>query len=567
MGAAEDEDDDTFSSGETGVSDARETGMSGIGEGVPVGQEASLSEEVMALGASSAAGGLHENRSGDAPENARQMARMRARIAAAQKALDDRATRHLKGLNEERSRLRTFEAALRRKAAQLLEAAKENQRLMNGANQLVQETVAAEADDLFLLAGAGSSAEPQAITGNEGGEDVNAVVGAEVEVEVAKDLPGKARVPRLLPERAAELAELVRSEQEELDRAESRFASLRTTIRRLRESVERSGSKQEQQKKELEERLQALRAEQAAVAGERDRVLAQLQEIDARATKTRLQLEQASRDGADLDNESDRLTHARRELVEREDELRTGLEVERRRMRVRHAELQSKEAELACAARERRREIEAEVSRRRAALELREAELRAHRAALEQAGRNELNKAAAELERVLDARLAGLEAEVASRGASSTKVPLAQKPELGSEALADAAGKRTNEKAGASTEPQQVTGLASMLRETIEGRARRLTAVQDELQALRGAIGRLDSPDAEEAGTAPADDAAADGTTSDVGRDRRRMRFELTGQMDNRHSYRADAEGPANEDPNAVMPGAGSANPAGPGGA
>jgi len=497
------------------------------------------------------------------PNSNEQMARMKARIAAAQRALDDRAARQVSSLNRERSRLRIFEAALRRKAAQLLEAVRGNQQWANSAEPTSVESGTAGADDIEAFVEMAAPVESAASSEDAFNEDA----GVFNEAETAKDQSEKAVEPRSLERCAAELAELVRSEQEEIDRAENGFVCLRETITHLRESIEQTDSNYEQRKRELEGRLHALRTEQAGVSGERERLMARVQELDARTKKIGHQMEQAGREGAELDHQAERLASSRRQLVEKEDELRTSLQNEHRRMRVRQTELQRKEAELASAARERRREIEAEISRRRAALELREAEIRADRAAIEQAGRAELNKAAAELERVLEARLTALETEAGGSTADETGTPLST---AGRDAYANAASEQTSEDQAAGDEQRELAVSARMSRETVAGRAKRLSAVQDELRALRGAIGRLDRGDGLIEGIpGGVDDQASASGVGGFGRDRQRMRLGLAGQVNNRQSYRAGSEEPAgvekNEEESAVASGAGPQKPAVPG--
>ncbi len=467
--------------------------------------------------------------------------RMKARVAAAQRALDDRASKHLERLNQERVRLQSFEAELERKAAELLEVARENRRVMNRGREAIRgEMPPAESADFDVPCE--SSLRGAAVDRTETHDDgATATDGA----EAAFDRSWEGRQPRSLQEHAAELAELVRSEQDELDLAESRFASLRLGIKRLRQFVERAGSRHQQQTTELDSRARSLKGEEAALAREREVLADRIREIDVRSARNRLQLEQTAREREESDREAEQLAHARRKLVEKEDALRSGLQLERQRIQIRHTELRRKEADLARAARERRRTIEAEISRRRAALEMREAEIRAHRAAIEEAGRAELDKAAAELERVLNMRLADLEAEMSGSGGSAPS----------DNALpASAAGLRNgqgveslseDDEAFAGMDSRQAASLANMLRETVAGRAKRLTAVQDELSALRDAIVRLgqDTGSNEESSTAH-DQQAEYGPARAFRRSLRRSPNDLRQEFQGRDSVlRAGAEG------------------------
>src|SRR5690606_31722420 len=87
-----------------------------------------------------------------------RVTRLRARIAAAQSALDERATKHQEQLNRERLRLQHYETELQQKAAQLLEVARENRRVMNRGKAMTRgEAGAAGPDDLDLLIEAAAS--------------------------------------------------------------------------------------------------------------------------------------------------------------------------------------------------------------------------------------------------------------------------------------------------------------------------------------------------------------------------------------------------------------------------
>ena len=335
-----------------------------------------------------------------------RLARVRSRVAAAQKALDQRASKHLEQLNSERQRLRAYEAELEKKAAELLNFARENRRMLNQTRVAPERTnVTAQASE-ELVRMERLVSDIQSI---EATHATDAPSGSGRENEKPREFSA-ASGPQTLQQRAAELAELVRNEQDEIDRAESRFASLRTGIRRLQEFVNHAEARQRGRATEIESLVNTLRQEEALIEKERGLMLARLQELDAQLSSVHIKLKDVGRDREDLDRENDRLVQAQKALIEKDGALRSGMETERRRIQVRQAELQRKATDLARAARDRRCAVEAEISKRRAALDLREAELRTYRAAIEEAGRAELGKAATELEQVLSMRLADIEA-------------------------------------------------------------------------------------------------------------------------------------------------------------
>jgi pSer/pThr/pTyr-binding forkhead associated (FHA) protein len=481
-----------------------------------------------------------ETRTDDEQNSSRRddLARVRSRVAAAQQALDQRALKHLEQLNAERLRLRAYQSELQQKASELLKVARENRRLLNrdgvtGEPGVIGAKASEELTLLGRLAGELQTIEATHATSAQSyqGED-DGILG--------EALSGMGR--RSLQERAAELAELVRSEQDEIDRAESQFASLRLGINRMRDFVERTGIRQRAQASELEMLQGTLRREEVSLARERELLMAKLQELDGRIAKVGARIEDAGREREDLDREGERLAQVQKKLVEKEETLRSGLDLERQRIQVRQSELQRKAAELARAARDKRCAVEAEMSKRRAALDLQEAELRAHRAAVEEAGRNELEKAATELERVLSVRLADIEAEISvkqggngtagQQSAASKEKDTAERADVGDRKGTLFADKPLSESAA----------MASMLREAADGRGRRLTALQEELAALRDAMTKLGKQNDEHEASIEDEMRTLRTSQSAARRDRRWSVMELRGQDDRSNATLRGAE-------------------------
>ncbi|HVP11535.1 MAG TPA: FHA domain-containing protein [Phycisphaerae bacterium] len=477
------------------------------------------------------------NERGGADED--RLARVRSRVAAAQKALDQRALNHLERLNSERQRLRAYQVELQQKASELLRVARENRQLLNRGRVAAESGFnAAKASEeltvLGRLAGELETIEATHASDTQSLDDGNNGI-------LGDALSGTRR--RSLQARAAELAELVREEQDEIDRAESQFVSLRLGIRRMRDFIDRTGIRHRARAAELETLLGTLRREEASLAKERGLLMAKLQELDGQIARVAARARDAGQDREDLDREVERLALVQKKLVEKEETLRTGLDVERQRVQVRQAELQHKATEVARAARDKRCAIEAEMTKRRAALDLREAELRTHRAAIEEAGRNELEKAATELERVLSVRLADIEVELSKKqsGAAPGKPPAAAGPKATNEP-ADASTAHRSGVSAADDLPSEGAVLAHMLRDTVYDRDRRLAALREELEALRDAMTNMGKQ--EKAGEASIEDEMRTLRASLTGarRDRRWSSADWRGQFDKDNATLRSAE-------------------------
>ncbi|MFH1417869.1 MAG: FHA domain-containing protein [Planctomycetota bacterium] len=396
------------------------------------------------------------------------VARIRERVAAAQQALDERARRHWEQLDQERVRLESLQVELKKKAATLLNATRQQERsdrshrLSNGLDDLDRALAASEETESMVT--------PDTLEGhplNVGGDE------------------GVVRPVRMssrwaLQDKAAELAELVRRERDKIDLTESRFETLRLSIERLRDFVSRTEREYEQRAGGLESHVQKLRQNEIELRQKRESLFSQIRQLDGEAASLRVQMEETGQYRDDLERSAERLTEAREKVLEKEEALRSGLELERQRIQIRQAELQRKAADLAKSARDKRRLIEAEVSQRQAMLDQREAEIDASRAAIKDAGRTELQKTVTELERVLGVRLANLEAEISGQTTDS---------ELGSQLLS--VGNDESGTAGTSSRKSVANWLKSA-----DDHGKRLASLRDEVQALRGAMDEIGSQQA-----------------------------------------------------------------------
>jgi pSer/pThr/pTyr-binding forkhead associated (FHA) protein len=348
-------------------------------------------------------------------------AALRARVAAAQQALDLRARRIKEGLSGERDYLRSCRAELQKQAERLLDTAKNKQRRVEDG---------ASADDAAFAAPIGmtrdeEAGEPNAGIGEAGDFDTAPYAGRsgyEAEKKAAagplseqigdvdwSDVTWQAR--------ARELAEMVRTGREELDCTQRRLHDLRIEIRRLQGLVMRNRHRHQKRDKELEARLAALESAHAGLREEREKLTARLQRVDVKEQAIQSQMKEAAGFRQEIAREAEELAEAQRRLGERQQTFRSSIEEERLRLRTRQAELRRKTAELAQAARARRFSVEEQMATQQADLERREAELQARRIAVQEDSCGELQKTTAELEELLSTGLNELEADLEARQA------------------------------------------------------------------------------------------------------------------------------------------------------
>lgn len=368
--------------------------------------------------------------------------KVKARVVAAQRALDERARKLREELETERAQLKACQDKLQEQARQLLEVAR--QRQMDAQAQSREsfedgdEIPQFQSDDesfdrSYEDAPAevrSAAASSQSLKNWEPDVSVLESIFAgkfdtaakptpadrhPVQTPAARSSEPVADDAASLQNRVSELVNMVRDEKEEMYLAENRLESLRFEIDRLRGTVLRAKEKHQVNETEHEARYAALKRSQAAIRHERESLIQRMRRLDSKESVLSARVNEAERIRRDLDVESERLNRAQEEHDERLRELRINLEGERHRLRVRQAELQRKAADLAKHARTRRKAIEQIVMQQQTELKDQESEIKARRTAVTEAGRAELERAATELEQLLSARLADVETEVLSR--------------------------------------------------------------------------------------------------------------------------------------------------------
>lgn len=441
----------------------------------------------------------------------------KARFAAAQTALDERARKMWDGIQAERERLRAYQEELQRKSRELLDTAQRKydelrqreEQMAEEANR--RETIVAESPPPIIIDEMPTMIEtPSAVTTSptpappprEDESTLDRIFSGIFEPEAAtlRNAEETARIAESLatngiktPEadtnlarQAGELAELVRYEREQMETAEGRLETLRFEIERLHATVARTQDRIRTQESQLETRTQSIRTAQTAIRKDREEIAARIRQLDAKDAALKARMEEADRARRELERETRQLARLQEEHEERRRELRLSLESERHRLRVRQAELQKKAAELVKAAKAKRRIIEDEVAFKQAEIEEREIELKARRTALTDAGRAQLERTAAELEQVLTVRLNDIESEVAQRQQELD----ARMGELIS--TTGAGDPQSSESATLEMSLEEIAALARLDANDGQGDLSRLEVLQGEVEALRHAVGRFD---------------------------------------------------------------------------
>lgn len=380
---------------------------------------------------------------------------LKARIIAAQTALDKRAGHVRAELEAERRRLADYQRQLQEQARQLLETTRKLNRAANAesapsADAAAQSSSSPRVEDASspvnaeilrnLFAGSvdvrrcddpavpcgptppdrdeSTGSPPETIgaamdaTGQA--EAGSAVEADDVDTSADAAVVDAAELSRL-HEQVVELTRTVRGEREQMISAESRLEAMQFEVERFRAHVLRSREKHQVQGVEQEARLEGLQRNLNTVRQEREALTARVRRLEAKEAAIRGRIDEAERARSDLDKEAERLVQMQEQYDERLRELRVNLEAERHRLRVRQTELQRKAAQLAALARNRRRSIEQLLARQEAELKEKESQIKARRTALAEAGRAELERTAAELEQLLGVRLADVESELNSR--------------------------------------------------------------------------------------------------------------------------------------------------------
>ncbi len=431
--------------------------------------------------------------------------RLKARVAAAQHALDERAKKLWDGLSKERERLSSYHSELQAKARKLLEAAMQKREALQSRAGDADSSQPAErvepvppfidrreVDRVF-----GGSFEPAAAT--QRNADATDYATRQAEGTTTSDAatasqPFTVISADSLEAQAAELASLVRAERSEVDETDARLEALRFDIERLRSHLDRAEDRHRVRRKELDERVQTLRRAHQALAGEHEALMNRLRQVEARQATVNSSLAEAEQGQAEIAAEAQQLAATRDEFESRRAELRQTLESERLRLQMRQSEMQRRAAELARMARERRQQIEEQLARQQSALEAREREIRSQRLAIEEAGRFELDRTAGELEKVLNARLAEIEREIQSRqsGLSSWMDALACGTTAGTDLSAQPGAAKVTPLNGASSEGRttstQPYEFGSEPVTLAAGERGRLTDLQREIEGIQDAI-------------------------------------------------------------------------------
>ena len=507
----------------------------------------------------------------------------KARMIAAQHALDARARKMWEGIQAERDRLHVFQEELQRKSQVLLEAAKEKHDELQAREQELDRAAyqrqEPEAPPLIIAEAAPmpqqeppyepdpiEAPQPQRVpkvldakkSSTYAVEDTSTLERLfsglfEPEAATLRNAEETARLAALLvnegiktPEvdnnlarQAGELAELVHYEREEMETSEGRLETLRFEIERLQASVSRTEERQKLQQAQLEARLTTIRGTQGSLRQEREELAARIRQLDAKEAALRSRMEEADRVRRELERESRQLARMQEEHEERRRELRLNLEQERHRLRLRQAELQKKAAELVKAAKEKRRLIETEVAAKQAELVEREIELKSRRAALEDAGRAQLERTSAELEQVLTVRLNDIEVDVSRR---QTELDQRMDELMGVGAVGPNGLPETTP---LEMSLDEIAALARLEEVTQKGDTTRLEALREEVETLRQAVGKA-YEDTQEESTQEAQLAALTSRRNQLQREQRWASI-LRAKLNEKIGALRGVEGPTGE--------------------
>jgi pSer/pThr/pTyr-binding forkhead associated (FHA) protein len=467
---------------------------------------------------------------------------LKARVIAAQHALDERARKLQSQLDAERERLKDSQRQLQEQAKRLLEAnhpkstaawrsiAGEESKAAgsgNGMNHASDKsTVIKRRTGPELRPELSPLDEIDRLFAGTIVSDTAAQHAGRTRAFVDSGPPGGASIGsngQELQEQVAGLADVVRSEREQMDHAEGRLESLRFEIDRLRTHVVRAREKQVIQESEADARIQAAEHEQSILRQERESAVARLRRLDTKYAAITTRLEDARRIRKDLEAEAERLAREQEQHDDRLRELRITLEGERHRLRVRQAELQRKASDLAKLARSRRRAIEQVVTEHYDELKQQETEIKAKRTAIAEAGRAELERTATELEQLLSMRLADIESELSARKENldswmktilETAQPFSGEPPTSPPGESGAPARSPLQPSEEWTAPAGET----------EGEGRHLAMLEKELEGLHQAVMRFD--DDPERRRAPGDQSIPGSSESRLGR---LSKFRLSG--------------------------------------
>lgn len=300
---------------------------------------------------------------------------LRARVAAAQSALDARARKYRAGLDQERRHLKARQIDLQRQAKALRDAALKGRR----ASEAEMSAFAGMERGLIGVeeawGGSGLEFLASGRLDDAPTPELEAAPSAEPDTHSNEVVFDGSTAREKLDQRVSELVELAKRERGEIDQGEAKIEMLRLETERLRASVARRAEKLEGRKTTLEERFRALERARQALRTEREPLVARLRKLDAEEASIQARIAEGERIRRDLAKEAEVLTQARERLKARQIELFARLEEERKRVQSRQVAMQSKAAELEQVLHGRLRDIEVELSARQTGLGLRSDDL------------------------------------------------------------------------------------------------------------------------------------------------------------------------------------------------
>lgn len=344
---------------------------------------------------------------------------LRARVAAAQQALDRRAARHRSHLADARRRLDVRLKDLKHQAQSLLSAARDKDSPLAGQAEWLVRSL----DDMTVAKASGAGdrdadsqrTDPPSVS--KGRADPTATEPPPVEDDGSEVIGADSSSAPGLGTRVAELVRMARAEREAIERREGKLESLHFETEQQHARMNRRQADLKRRETALETRFKSLADTLVVLHREREPLLKRLGEINAEEDSVRAQIKNCEWARQQFGEEVTELAQSSQNLAIRQRDLFDQMEQERHRIQVCRAELHKRAADLEKAALARRLAVEADVCRHHAEIEAREAELKARRESIESNARGEMESAASELEHVLSAGIGGIEAEMASHQA------------------------------------------------------------------------------------------------------------------------------------------------------
>ncbi len=285
-----------------------------------------------------------------------RVAELRQRVTAAQSALDARARKHWDGLERERENLRLREAELNRRVLALEDVPAPSRGDSDGPHD--HTDFRAPTDSAFSdLQSSTDSPRPPKTAGC-----------------TAVD-PSPTRGNSNLEARVAELVAMARAEADELRRSEASIEALRLENERFKSSITRQRERLESRRTTLSERFRSLEQSRESIRAEREPLLTRIRRLEADEAAIATSLGEAARLRSELDRELEVLAQAQHRFKTQQQKLFDRLEIERKRIQGRQAEIQLKTADLERVLLLRLNDIEVELSARKSELQQATADL------------------------------------------------------------------------------------------------------------------------------------------------------------------------------------------------